>query len=123
MHLPDQPIPGEFTRIRSRFPVILECSEGRRDGSTADLGMQGALIEVADPPSTGTEVRIMILLGGYGGSPNIHALGSVVRTGPRQCVVAFVDLVGEESYHHLSRLIRYHAVEPALVGHPVGSRA
>jgi hypothetical protein len=104
-----------FTRIRSAFPVVLDLGDRQIDGSTRDLSLNGALITTAAPPAPGTTLRVSILLGGHGGSPAIHATGSVVRSGIDHCAVAFQELIGEESYHHLSRIILHNAEDPAQV--------
>jgi hypothetical protein len=105
----------EFTRIRCAFPVVLDLADRQVDGSTRDLSMNGALITLDQPPAQGSEVRVRILLAGHGGSPVIHAVGTVARSGAGQCAVAFRELVGEESYHHLSRIILHNAEDPRRV--------
>ncbi len=111
----------EFTRIRSAFPVILDLADRQIDGSTRDLSLNGALISTPTPPPVGTALRVRILLAGHGGSPVIHAAGTVARSGGDQCAVAFSELVGEESYHHLSRIILHNAEDPGKVAEECAS--
>jgi hypothetical protein len=105
----------EFTRVRSAFPVVLETAGARLDGSTRDLSLNGALVSLPSPPPAGVTVRVEILLGGHGGTPTVRAAGTIARSGDGQCAVAFTELVGEESYHHLRRVILYNAEDPARV--------
>jgi hypothetical protein len=100
----------EFTRV----PVEVQAElyiEGNVifHGKLDNLSFNGLLVRCDAMVPEQTLSAVLLHLNDGQGGPNIEARGLVVRHNPHTIAVQFIELVGQESAHHLRNLLLYNS--------------
>lgn len=103
----------EFTRVRTRIAVDLDLPQGRIEGSTRDVSLNGAFVAVSATIAEGTSCLATLHVDGRGGAVAVRAQGRVVRVLEGGVAVHFDELLELDSYEHLRNLVLYNAADPA----------
>ena len=102
-----------FTRstVNVEIDVIVD---GRRlsTGEVSDISLGGFYVPCSDYPATGTECDVILHIGGRVTGIRVQALGQVVRTDDAGVGIAFRELKGASSLHHLRQLVLLNSGDP-----------
>lgn len=112
----------EFTRVRTAIPVDCRFTDGSvRSGTTRDVSLNGCYIGDGVAPPEDTPCVATLHIDGRGGSVQVQAHASVIRSRSQGFALHFTELVELESYQHLRNLIAFNAEDPDQAVHEFDS--
>ncbi len=109
-----------YKRDFSRVPINLEVEiavDGRHisTGGTRDLSLSGIFSACEEGPSPGTSCCVRLYLGERSSGICIEAVGEIARVDDGGIGIAFSEIIGADSFHHLRQLVLLNSQDPDAV--------
>lgn len=83
----------------------------------SSISLNGIFLPCNKPPAVGAQCQIVLYVGGRATGTEIKAVGAVARADERGVGIAFRQITGTESLHHLRQLVLLNSPDPALTEH------
>ncbi len=95
------------TRVRLTLPAELRVGDTVHRLAIKNVSLSGTCLETAETFKVGTACHVTLLLDGYEAPLRCEIDGLVVRNGPGEVGVAFLQVAGIDSFEHLHNLLLY----------------
>ena len=107
-----------FTRSSVHVDVDVHV-DGRRlsTGEISDISLGGMYVPCSEQPDVGTQCDVALHVGGRETGVRIRALGTVARAADGGLGVAFEEIRGTDSLHHLRQLVLLNSQSPDQTEH------
>lgn len=107
----------DFTRSQVDVEALITFEgRGLLTNRIASISLNGMYLSCQTPPQHGTSCDIVLYVGGRNGA-RIEALGTVARTDDQGVGIAFQQIHGTESLHHLRQLVLLNSSNPSTTEH------
>jgi len=107
----------EFTRVKVKVEIAVDSESGTAPvrGAIRDASANGVFVTTSDTLPEGQPCTVTILLTGDPSGPVIRANGEIARSTAEGMAVRFTEILGENSFEHLRRLVMYNSRETGRV--------
>ena len=78
----------------------------------SSISLNGMYLPCSEPPAVGARCRIVVYIGGRRSGTQIKATGSVTRIDEHGVGIAFEQVTGSDSLHHLRQLVLLNSPDP-----------
>jgi DNA-directed RNA polymerase subunit E'/Rpb7 len=103
----------EFSRSPIKFDVEVHFEKGMiTTDRTRDVSMNGIYLYTNGKYTLNTPCQMIIYLGERGPRPRIVVNGKISRVDDEGIAVEFAEVIGQESFLHLQRLVAYNSLDP-----------
>ena len=108
-----------FTRSNVAVEALIKFEGwGFVTDDISSISLNGMFLPCTNPPpAIGAQCQIVLCVGGRATGTRIKAVGAVARADERGVGIAFRQIMGTESLHHLRQLVLLNSPDPALTEH------